>query len=212
MQLMVVGATGPLGRAVVDSALGRGHNVKALVRNPQSATLPDTVQTVQGDVLDPASLEPAARGCEAVVCVLGTPSPRTATTLLETGTANLVTVMKQVPVPRLVCVTLLGIGDSRSNTALLYRHIILRVLAPMVPDKEKQERVVRESGLDWVLVRPPPSSAWARGEPRVDPRGRTRPGRTRQPQRTGRSTGPVGGIRHLSTASDRRRPIRRGTR
>jgi uncharacterized protein YbjT (DUF2867 family) len=63
MQLMVVGATGPLGRAVVDSALGRGHNVKALVRNPQSATLPDTVQTVQGDVLDPASLEPAARGC-----------------------------------------------------------------------------------------------------------------------------------------------------
>lgn len=155
MQLMVVGATGPLGRAVVDSALGRGHNVKALVRNPQSATLPDTVQTVQGDVLDPASLEPGARGCGAVVCVLGTPSPRTATTLLETGTANLVMVMKQVPVPRPVCVTLLGIGDSRSNTALLYRHIILRVLAPMVPDKEKQERVVRESGLDWVLVRPP---------------------------------------------------------
>jgi len=75
--------------------------------------------------------------------------------LLEDGTANLVEVMTRLQVARLVCVTLLGVGQSRANTALLYRHIILRLLAPMVPDKQNQEGVVRASGLDWVLVRPP---------------------------------------------------------
>ncbi len=132
MWLLVVGATGGLGRAVLDSALARGHEVSALVRNPQTAE----VRSLQGDVLDPASMEPAVGGHDAVVCALGTPSPRTATTLLEEGTANLVEVMTRLQVSRLVCVTLLGVGQSRANTALLYRHIILRLLAPMVPDKQ----------------------------------------------------------------------------
>jgi NAD(P)H-binding len=52
-------------------------------------------------------------------------------------------------------VTLLGTAGSKRNASPLYRYVILRVLAPMVPDKENQERVVPESGLDWVLVRPP---------------------------------------------------------
>ncbi len=168
MRLLVVGATGGLGRAVVDSALARGHDVSALVRNPQTADLPAEVRNLQGDVLDRVSLERAVDGRDAVLCVLGTPSPRTATTLLEDGTANLVEVMTRLQVARLVCVTLLGVGQSRANTALLYRHIILRLLAPMVPDKQNQEGVVRASGLDWVLVRPPTFVGFgSRGRARV---------------------------------------------
>ncbi len=168
MRLLVVGATGGLGRAVVASALARGHHVGALVRNAQTANLPAGVHSIQGDVLDPASIEPAVSGRDAVVCTLGTPSPRKATTLLEQGTANLVAVMTRMQVPRLVCVTLLGVGKSRANTALLYRHIILRVLAPMVPDKENQEAVVRDSSLQWVLVRPPTFIGFgSRGRARV---------------------------------------------
>jgi len=48
-----------------------------------------------------------------------------------------------------------GTADSKRNASPLYRYIILRALAPMVPDKESQERVVRDSGLEWVLIRPP---------------------------------------------------------
>lgn len=155
MRLLVIGATGALGRAVVGRALERGHQVSALVRNPDSADLPLEAQAIHGDVLDPASMEPAVRGRAAVICALGTPSPRVATTLLAQGTANLVAVMQQMHVPRLVCVTLLGVGESRANTALPYRHLVLRVLAPMIPDKENQEQVVRDSGLDWLLARPP---------------------------------------------------------
>jgi uncharacterized protein YbjT (DUF2867 family) len=49
----------------------------------------------------------------------------------------------------------------------LYRYVILRALAPMVPDKENQERVVRDSGLEWVLVRPLRFVNRSRGQPRV---------------------------------------------
>jgi uncharacterized protein YbjT (DUF2867 family) len=83
------------------------------------------------------------------------PSPRRASTLLEEGTRHLAEAMRHAGVQRLVCVTLLGTAGSQRNASFLYRQVILRVLAPMVPDKENQERVVRESGLEWVLVRPP---------------------------------------------------------
>lgn len=92
--------------------------------------------TVPGDVLDPVSLGPAVEGRDAVVCALGTPSPRQASSLLEDGTRNLVAAMERASVPRLVCVTLLGTADSKRNASPLYRYIILRALAPMVPDKE----------------------------------------------------------------------------
>jgi uncharacterized protein YbjT (DUF2867 family) len=145
MRLLVVGATGSLGRLAVAEAAQRGHDVTALVRDPARANLPEPVVKVRGDVLDPVSLGPAVEGRDAVVCALGTPGPRQASSLLEDGTRNLVAVMERASVPRLVCVTLLGTADSKRNASPLYRYIILRALAPMVPDKENQERVVRDS-------------------------------------------------------------------
>ena len=112
-----------------------------------------------------------------MICALGTPSP-----LLERGTRNLVTAMSELGVPRLVCVTLLGTGASRANAALLYRTLILRMLATMVPDKEAQEQVVRASDLDWVLVRRPRFAASRpRGSLGVIAEGE--PGRTSLPAR-----------------------------
>lgn len=164
MRLLVVGATGGLGRAVVDSALARGHDVSALVRNPQTADLPGEVRNLKATCSTGCRWSGPSMGVTRCSACWGTPGPRTATTLLEDGTANLVEVMTRLQVARLVCVTLLGVGQSRANTALLYRHIILRLLAPMVPDKQNQEGVLRASGLDWVLVRPPRLSASDRGD------------------------------------------------
>jgi uncharacterized protein YbjT (DUF2867 family) len=129
--------------------------------------MPEPVVKVRGDVLDPESLDAAVDGRHAVVCALGTPSPRQASSLLEDGTRNLIEAMRRASVPRLVCVTVLGTADSKRNASLLYRFVILRALAPMVPDKENQERVVRDSGLEWVLVRPPRFVNGSRGQPRV---------------------------------------------
>lgn len=163
MRTLVVGATGGLGRDVVAEALAGGHDTAALVRDPARAALPAEVELVQGDVLEPTSLIAALAGRGAVICALGTPSPRQRSTLLERGTANLVGAMREAGVRRLACATLLGAGSSRANASLFYRELLLRVLAPMVPDKERQEQVVRDSGLEWVLVRP---GRFVKGKPR----------------------------------------------
>ncbi len=123
---------------VVAEAVRRGHEVHAVVRDPPCSNLPEAVRRVQGDVLDPASLDAAVGGRDALICVLGTPSPRRLSSLLEDGTRNLTEAMKRADVPRLVCVTLLGMADSKRNASPLYRHVILRALAPMVLDKENQ--------------------------------------------------------------------------
>ena len=167
MRLLVVGATDSLGRLAVAEATQRGHDVSALVRDPARADLPGPVIKVRGDVLDPVSIGPAVEGRQAVICALGTPSPRQASSLLEDGARNLVEAMKRASVSRLVCVTLLGTADSKRNASPLYRYVILRALAPMVPDKENQERLVRDSGLEWVLVRPPRFVNRSGGQPRV---------------------------------------------
>ena len=111
-----------------------------------------------------------------MICALGTPSPRQPSTLLGLGSENLVDAMTDAGVLRLACVTLLGLGASRANCSLFYREAILRVLGPMVSDKEAQEQAVRGSDLDWVLVRPPRFvSGRPRGTLRVIPEGK--PGR-----------------------------------
>jgi len=155
VKILIVGATGGLGGDIVSEALAHGHHAAALVRGPAGSTLPAAVEVVRGDVLDRSSLSSAVLGRHAVICALGTPSPRRASTLLRDGSLNLIAAMTEQGVRRLVCITLLGTGASRANCSLFYREVILRVLAPMVPDKEAQEAAVRGSELDWVLVRPP---------------------------------------------------------
>jgi uncharacterized protein YbjT (DUF2867 family) len=162
MKIFVVGATGGLGRDVVADSLACGHASAALVRDPARAALPSALEFAVGDVLDRDSLGHAVAGREAVICALGTPSPRKPSTLLRDGTKNVIAAMTEHDVRRLVCVTLLGTGASRSQCSLVYRELTLRALAPMLADKEAQEQVVGGSDRDWVLVRPP---RFTRGTP-----------------------------------------------
>lgn len=64
MNFAVLGATGGLGRNVVEACLARGHSVRALVRNPASAELPSSVIVVKGDATD---LEKVKEACAAEV-------------------------------------------------------------------------------------------------------------------------------------------------
>jgi dihydroflavonol-4-reductase len=75
VRALVTGGTGKVGHSVARALLGRGHEVRALARDPgrASAVLPPGVEAVRGDVTDPASLERAAAGCELVFNTMGLP-------------------------------------------------------------------------------------------------------------------------------------------
>ena len=157
MKILVIGATGPTGLEIVNQASGQGHQISALVRDPAKAGFAPPVQTVVGDVLDPGTLRKALTDQEAVLCSLGSAEtgPFREMTLLSEGTRHLVTAMQAQGVSRLVCITGVGAGESKGHGPWYYNWLIQPLLLRGVyHDKDRQEAIVRASGLDWTLVRP----------------------------------------------------------
>lgn len=62
--------------------------------------------------------------------------------------------MQEQGVRRLIVISALGVGDSYSQVPLFFKAILNTVLRHAYDDKEKQEKLVRESGLDWIIIRP----------------------------------------------------------
>ena len=171
-RVLIVGPTGGTGRQLVAQALERGFAVTALVRNPSRLQVDHPQLTViQGDVLDYASVEGAMRGQEAVVSALGHKRFFYPTRILSEGTRNLLRAMETHRVPRLVCETSLGIGDSAGRLGLLFTFFTIPVILPFYFwDKTRQERLIAGSNVEWVIVRPGRLT-------NADKRGRLRHGR-----------------------------------
>lgn len=156
MNILVIGATGKTGLQILGQALARGHDVTALVRNPANLKVKgDRLTVMRGNVLDPTSLGQAMKGQDAVLCALGHKRWLGPTSILSKGTENIVQAMKGHGVKRLIAVTALGVGDSRFRLGLTYTLFTIPFILPFYWfDKGRQEKVIRESGLDWTIVRP----------------------------------------------------------
>lgn len=155
MKLVIFGATGKIGRHLVEQALELGHEVTAFVRNPQKLRAPrGNLRVVKGDVLDPAAVRSAIDGCDGVICALGMPLMNK-DGLRAKGTANIIRAMEETGVKRLVCLSGLGAGDSWNLLPFHYKYLIFPlVMRRLYADHERQEAHVRNSRLDWVIVRP----------------------------------------------------------
>lgn len=156
MRILVIGATGPTGQQIIEQGLAQRHEVTALVRNPDKFQMQhNSLQIVKGDILDPASLD-AVQQQDAVISSLGTKKiGLESVTLLSEGTKNLLRAMERHSVKRLICITGLGAGDSKGHGGLLYDNLILPlILKRIYDDKDRQEAEIRQSNLEWVIVRP----------------------------------------------------------
>ena len=154
MKILVLGATGGTGRLIVRDALVKGHSVVALVRSKASADLPG-VEMIEGDARDEGTLTRAFDGCNAVISALGTGMGFRKVDLLAVATRALVTEMTRNGVRRLVCISALGVGDSRGHGGFVFDRLFQPLLLRQAyKDKERQEAAIRASSLDWVVVRP----------------------------------------------------------
>ena len=153
MKVLVFGATGGVGRHVVEEGLARGHDVTAFVRDPSRLDVAHERLTVfRGDVLDAASVERAVRGQGAVLCSIG--AGRKGRVRSE-GTRNIVRALVGAGVRRLVCQSTLGVGESLGNLNLFWKHVMFGLLLRgAFADHEQQEAHVRSSALEWTIVRP----------------------------------------------------------
>jgi putative NADH-flavin reductase len=153
MKLIIFGATGSIGRHVVSQALEQGHNVTAFARDAANVGIQHkNLRIALGDVMDPVSVENAIQGHDAVLVSIG--AGRKGNVRAE-GTRNIINVMEKLGIRRLICQSSLGVGDSRGNLNAFWKYIMFGLLLrPAYADHARQEDYVRQSNLDWTIVRP----------------------------------------------------------
>lgn len=156
MKLLVIGATRGIGEELVKQALAAGHQVRVMARTPEKVALEHkNLEVVAGDVLDPGAVVSALEGQEAVVLSIGLKMAWSEVSLFSEGTRILINAMEKAAIKRLLVVTGLGAGDSLNHGGFLYDKVFYPLmLKHMYRDKDRQEMLIRNSGLDWVIVRP----------------------------------------------------------
>ena len=145
--VLVVGATGSIGRHVVDVSLEKGYTVRALVRAPAKARqFPKGVHLVTGDVTRPGTLNAAVTGVDAIVFTLGSDGQGKvgAETVDYGGVRNILRAIGSQK-PRIALMTSIGVTNRNSD----YNRT-----TESHDWKRRSERLVRASGLAYTIVRP----------------------------------------------------------
>lgn len=158
MKLTIFGATGRTGQHLLRQALQAGHEVTVLVRDPAKLAASDArVRVVKGSLQDAACVDQAVTGADAVISVLG-PSNNQPSFDISRGMGVIIQAMKARGVQRLVISAGAGVGDPQDAPGLFNRvmNVLLKAAAKNVyEDMLRTVSLVRESGLDWTVVRVP---------------------------------------------------------
>ena len=159
MKILVIGATGAIGSAVVRAALGAGHEVTAFVRSPDKlGDLRSRASVVEGDLADPASLATAVPGHEAVISAVGSSPERAQLDVPANGMRAVIVAMRAAGVRRLVGLAGGAVtvpGERKPLSGRITTAIVSMLARNVVDAKQREFDVVFASDLDWTMVRPP---------------------------------------------------------
>ena len=153
MRVFLTGATGFVGRHLLEHLLSEGHSVTALVRNANSskadavrrkpASADTRLKLFEGDVADASGLEDGIRGCDAVIHLVGIIAEVGKSTFERVhvrGTESVVKAAKGAGVKRFAQMSAIG---ARPNGVSEYQ-----------TSKYRAEEAVRDSGIPFVILRP----------------------------------------------------------
>lgn len=159
-KLLVFGASGSIGQHLVNQALELGYQVSAFVRDPSKMNIQhDKLRTLKGDAMDYESVEKSISGHDAVLIAIG--AGRQGKVRAE-STKNIIRAMKKAGNRRLICQSTLGVGDSWNTLTFFWKYVMFKgIIRKAFHDHEMQEDWVKQSDLDWTIVRP---SAFKDGE------------------------------------------------
>jgi putative NADH-flavin reductase len=175
MKVIVFAASGGVGRQVFDQAVAEGHHVTAVVRDPaklsRAAPGPGGARVITADLAtpDPAALETAVQGADAVLSGLG-PRSNSDAGIAALGTRAIVEAMQTAHARRIVVVSAAPVATVQSpgrprppkhdpGDGFFMRHLFSHVagaaFGKVYADLACMEDVLADSGLDWTVVRPP---------------------------------------------------------
>jgi putative NADH-flavin reductase len=161
MKIAILGSTGFLGKVLLERALDRGHQVRTLVRTPEKlGEFKDRVEFVRGSIFEAGNIEQTVVGTEAVLSTVGPPqrSPGDPEKYAE-AMEDLVAALEKQNITRLIhtggAVHLGGENENWTMGRRLLRFALYLMWKPGLVAKQLEWEVLKQSNLDWTLVRPP---------------------------------------------------------
>jgi uncharacterized protein YbjT (DUF2867 family) len=158
MRILILGASQGTGALACGVALERGHDVTAFARSPQKLALdhPKLTRRV-GDFHSQASVAEAVPGHDAVIITASATSMKGFKEnphYFSSGTGYAIDAMKAAGTKRLVVLSAFGAGESIRSTSFFLKMLIRFMLKAPYADHDRQEKLVMDSGLAWVIARP----------------------------------------------------------
>jgi putative NADH-flavin reductase len=162
MKVIIFGATGFSGRAILSEALKQGHEVTILVRDAAKVqSKHKNLMVVEGNVLNPETVARVLQNQEVVIQCLGVGGKGDGkpTTFISDGTKVIVEEMQKQKIKRLIAMSNVGAGNSIAFQPWFFTQIILpyfmKWLKVIIDDKNRMEPIIMNSHLDWTIVRCP---------------------------------------------------------
>ncbi len=161
--LLVLGGSGRTGVHVLAHAAARGHDVRALVRDPDAVQAPTGVQLIAGTPVSIDDIRRAAQDADAVITVLNNSrasdnpwaKPISPPSFMTDAARAVLTVMAQLGVRRYVAVSTQGVAEDWQRLNPVMRGLInISNIKAGFDDHNGVDTLVRASSMDWTLVRP----------------------------------------------------------
>jgi putative NADH-flavin reductase len=157
MLVLIIGASRGVGLETARQAVAAGHQVRAFARSARDIGGTDrNLEKIGGDALNSADVSAALVGVNVVIQTLGVGFGALfqPIRLFSAATQVLIDAMHASGVKRLISLTGFGAGDSGRSVAAIQRLPFNLVFGRAYQDKSRQERLIKESSLDWTIVRP----------------------------------------------------------
>ncbi len=155
MKVLIIGGTRGIGYALTTLLAGEGDiTTTVLARNPEKINAEFTqVRVIKGSAADGSTMQSAMKDQDAVVSCIGVPITFKPVTLFSTAASHLVSY--GTPEQKIICVTGIGAGDTKSHGGFLYDKIFKPLLLKTIyEDKDREEEIIRTSSLNWQIIRP----------------------------------------------------------
>lgn len=156
MKIVVFGANGKTGLNIVKQALEKGYTVVGFVRKPGSFTIDHpNLKIAVGNLDEKLKMADIISGADACISALGGNSLQKRAPEFTNGISNIVDIMEQEKVNRLIYISSIGAGESRYMIPQPMRFFITRFLLKVpLADHNTNEEKIRHSNLQWTIVRP----------------------------------------------------------
>ena len=156
MKIAIIGASRGIGYQLLKLAVEEGHEVTALLRNPDKLQIADdNLHVIKGDILDPASVA-AVTDDQGGICVcIGIPPSMKSVEVFSKGIENVLASINDNPEQKLIVITGIGAGESKGHGGFLYDRVFNPLLLKEIyRDKDREEALIKESRANWLIVRP----------------------------------------------------------